>query len=157
MAQVLEDIRAMTIADFEAFLTTAPEECDYELIDGVIVIMTNPTETHEQITSNLGASLKLAMDRRGCRTCQGGMRVQLGEDFRAGNSYRRDVLVRCGASGNKTCVHPLFATIRSTARCGQCNAYEYRSYPLPTPNSEEPIIMVHACGDRWMQDDLCAK
>jgi Uma2 family endonuclease len=41
------------------------------------------------------------MDRRRCRTYQGGMRVQLSEDFGAGNSYRPDVLVRCGQTGEQ--------------------------------------------------------
>ncbi|MFZ0208715.1 MAG: Uma2 family endonuclease [Roseiarcus sp.] len=66
----------MTIAEFDEIAEKATEARDYELIDGEIVMMTNPKETHEQIASNIGARLKLAMDSRGCRTYQGGMRVQ---------------------------------------------------------------------------------
>ena len=108
MAPVVEDIRRLTLADFDAFVVAAATEDAYELIDGELAMMVNPTETHEQIAANIGAPLKLAMDRRGCRTYQGGMRVQLSNDFGAGNSYRPDVLVRCGQTGeqpgNKTYV-----------------------------------------------------
>jgi Uma2 family endonuclease len=65
-------------------------------------MMVNPTQTHEQIAANIGAPLKLAMDRRGCRTYQGGMRVQRDDDSSAHDKYRPDVLVRCGARANKT-------------------------------------------------------
>jgi hypothetical protein len=51
-----------------------------------------------------GAPLKLAMDRRGCRTYQGGMRVQRDHDSSARDKYRPDVLVRCGAYENATYV-----------------------------------------------------
>src|SRR3979490_3139551 len=64
-------------------------------------MMVNPTETHEQIASNIGAPLKLAMDRRGCRTYQGGMRVQMDDDSSARDKYRPDVVVRCAGSENK--------------------------------------------------------
>jgi Uma2 family endonuclease len=66
--------------------------------------MVNPTETHEQIASNIGAPLKLAMDRRGCRTYQGGMRVQMDDDSGARDKFRPDLLARCGAGQNKTYV-----------------------------------------------------
>lgn len=76
MARAAERLRKVTIAEFDEIAEKATEARDYELIDGEIVMMTNPTETHEQIASNIGARLKLAMDSRGCRTYQGGMRVQ---------------------------------------------------------------------------------
>jgi Uma2 family endonuclease len=44
---------------------------NFELFDGTPLLMSNPSETHEQIASNIGANLKLAMDKRGCRTYQG--------------------------------------------------------------------------------------
>ena len=65
-------------------------------------MMTNPTEVHEQIAANIGAPLKLAMDARGCRTYQGGMRVQRSDDPRDTDKTRPDVVVRCGAIGTKT-------------------------------------------------------
>lgn len=67
MAPVVEDIRRLTLADFDAFVVAAAAEDAYELIDGELAMMVNPTETHEQIAANIGAPLKLAMDRRGCR------------------------------------------------------------------------------------------
>src|SRR5450432_2041225 len=104
MAQFAEDIRGMTIAEFDDFVARLADDREFELIDGALAMMVNPTETHEQIASNIGAPLKLAMDRRGCRTYQGGMRVQMDVDSSARDKYRPDVLVRCGASENKTYV-----------------------------------------------------
>jgi Uma2 family endonuclease len=102
VAQVAEQARRMTVAEFDEFVAAVTEGREYELIDGELVMMTNPTETHEQIASNIAAPLKLAMDRRGCRTYQGGMRVQAGHDSGARDKYRPDVVVRCGASENRT-------------------------------------------------------
>lgn len=104
MAEAAEKIPKTSIAGFDAFVAGAADEREFELIDGVIVAMSNPTETHEQIAANIGAPLKLAMDRRGCRTYQGGMRVQASEDIGAYDKYRPDLLVRCGPSENKTFV-----------------------------------------------------
>jgi Uma2 family endonuclease len=64
-------------------------------------MMTNPTETHEQIAANIGAPLKRAMDARGCRTYQGGMRVQRSDDPRETDKTWPDVVVRCGAVGTR--------------------------------------------------------
>jgi Uma2 family endonuclease len=49
MASAAARLRKVTIAE------EPTEARDYELIDGEIVMMTNPTETHEQIASNVGA------------------------------------------------------------------------------------------------------
>lgn len=94
----------MTIAEFDEFVAGLADDREYELIDGEVAMTVNPTETHEQIASNIGAPLKLAMDRRGCRTYQGGMRVQLDDDSDARDKYRPDVLVRCRPGQNKTYV-----------------------------------------------------
>lgn len=104
MAEAAEKIPKTTIAEFDAFVAGAGEDREFELIDGVIVSMSNPTETHEQIAANIGAPLKLAMDKRGCRTYQGGIRVQASDDAGAYDKYRPDALVRCGPSENKTYV-----------------------------------------------------
>jgi Uma2 family endonuclease len=74
----------------------------HELVDADIVAMSNPTETHEQIASNIGAPMKLAMDKRGCRSYQGGMRGQANDDSNSFNKFRPDIVARCGPSGNKT-------------------------------------------------------
>jgi Uma2 family endonuclease len=99
MARAAERLRKVTIAEFDEIAEKATEARDYELIDGEIVMMTNPTETHEQIASNIGARLKLAMDSRGCRTYQGGTRVQADDNSKAFNKFKPDIVVRCGPPG----------------------------------------------------------
>lgn len=50
------------------------------------------------------------MDARGCRTYQGGIRVQRSDDPSDTDKTRPDVVVRCGAVGSKTYVtDPLVA------------------------------------------------
>lgn len=92
----------MTIAAFDAFLEGQRDDALWELVAGSIVAMTNPTEDHEQIAGNIGAPLKLAMDPQGCRTYQGGIRIQRGDDARGLDKPRPDVVVRCGASTGRT-------------------------------------------------------
>src|ERR1700733_12315212 len=99
MARTATRPRKVTIDEFDAIAEKAAEARDYELIDGEIVMMTDPTETHEQIASNVGAPLKLAMDKRGCRTYQGGMRVQADDNPKGFNKFKPDVVVRCGPPG----------------------------------------------------------
>ena len=94
----------VSIEAFGRFVDAQADTALFELVEGVIVMMTNPTETHEQIAANIGAPLKLAMDARGCRTYQGGMRVQRSDDPRETDKTRPDVVVRCGAIGAKTYV-----------------------------------------------------
>jgi len=89
----------MTIAAFDAFVEAQADDRAFELVEGEIVMMTNPNETHEQIAGNIGAPLKLAMDGRGCRTYQGGMRVQRSEDTNEIDKVKPDVVVRCGPAG----------------------------------------------------------
>ena len=88
--------KPMTIAEFDAFVENQLEALDYELVEGEVVLMTNPNRRHEVIVSNIGAPLKPAMDRRGCRAYQGGMRVQL--DARSNNidKVKPDIVVQCG-------------------------------------------------------------
>ena len=81
---------AMTIEAFDAFVAAQADTAMFELVDVDIVMMSNPTETHEQIAANIGAPLKLAMDARGCRSYQGGMRVQRSDNLRDGD--RRDLI-----------------------------------------------------------------
>jgi Uma2 family endonuclease len=91
----------VTIAEFDAFLEAQQDDTLWELVRGRIVAMTNPTEEHEQIAGNVGAPLKLAMDRKGCRAYQGGIRVQRSENSRGQDKPRPDIVVRCGASGRR--------------------------------------------------------
>ena len=98
MATALNRPEPVTIEAFDAFVEDKGDDARlYELIDGVIVMMSNPTEAHEQIAANIGAPLKLAMDKRNCRTYQGGMRVQMSEKTSGIDKTKPDVLVRCGA------------------------------------------------------------
>ena len=102
MPTALRRPEPVTIEAFDGFVTAQADATLFELVEGVIVMMTNPTETHEQIVSNIGAPLKLAMDPRGCRTYQGGIRVQRSDDSRDTDKARPDIVVRCGAVGSKT-------------------------------------------------------
>jgi Uma2 family endonuclease len=104
MAHAAEELRSLTIAEFDALTAGLVDDREFELVNGEFAMMVNPTETHEQIASNIGPPLKLAMDRRGCRTYQGGMRVQRDHDSTGRDKYRPDLLVRCGARENRTYV-----------------------------------------------------
>lgn len=101
MATALKLPEPVTIEAFDAFVETKGDEARlYELVDGVIVMMSNPTEAHEQIAGNIGAPLKLAMDKRNCRTYQGGMRIQLSEKTSGIDKAKPDVMVRCGGAAS---------------------------------------------------------
>ena len=102
MPTALRRSEPVTIEAFDGFVAAQADATLFELVEGVIVMMTNPTEVHEQITANIGAPLKLAMDPRGCRTYQGGIRVQRSDDSRDTDKPRPDIVVRCGAVGSKT-------------------------------------------------------
>ncbi|MET7245717.1 Uma2 family endonuclease [Methylobacterium sp. EM32] len=94
----------LSIAEFDRFVDAQRDERDWELIDGDVVMMTNPTENHEQIAGNIGAPLKLAMDAQGCRSYQGGMRVQRDEHGQGRDKPKPDIVVRCGPRQNRTFV-----------------------------------------------------
>ncbi len=96
------DIAPVTIEAFDAFLATVDDPRVYELVAGDIIMMSNPTEPHEKIASNIGIAVGAHMNRRKCHTYQGGMRVQRDDDSKAFDKYKPDVLVRCGALGSKT-------------------------------------------------------
>jgi Uma2 family endonuclease len=102
MPTALRRTEPVTIEAFDIFVEAQADTTLFELVEGVIVMMTNPTEVHEQIAANIGAPLKLAMDARGCRTYLGGIRVQRSDDARDTDKPRPDVVVRCGAVGAKT-------------------------------------------------------
>lgn len=101
MPTALRRPEPVTVEAFDRFVEAQADTALFELVEGVIVMTTNPTETHEQIAANVGAPLKLAMDARGCRTYQGGMRVQRSDDPRETDKTRPDVVVRCEALGTK--------------------------------------------------------
>jgi Uma2 family endonuclease len=103
MATALRQPDPVTIEAFDTFVETQADSSMFELVEGVIVMMSNPTETHEQIAGNIGAPLKLAMDKRNCRTYQGGIRVQMTYKRTGIDKTRPDVVVRCGSAlGSQT-------------------------------------------------------
>jgi Uma2 family endonuclease len=97
MTTALRREEPVTIEDFDRFVEAQADAALFELVEGVIVMMTNPTQVHEQIVANIGTSLKAAMDARGCLTFLGGIRVQSSDNPRATDKTRPDVVVRCGA------------------------------------------------------------
>jgi Uma2 family endonuclease len=104
MSEAILTQPSVTIGEFDAFLEGQQDERSWELVAGRIVAMTNPTEVHEQIASNIGAPLKLAMDPKGCRVYQGGIGVQRSDNERGIDRPRPDVLVRCGRLGMRNFV-----------------------------------------------------
>jgi len=101
MAEAAREMFNYTICDLDALADSDRSGEEFELIDGMIVVMSNPTQAHEQIASNIGAPLKLAMNKPGCRTYQGGMRVQASDEASGRDKYRPDVMVHCGPRDDK--------------------------------------------------------
>lgn len=92
----------MTISEFDAFVAAQADDRSFELVDGELVMQSNPTESHEQIASNIGAPLKLHMDAKNCRTYIGGMRVQRTDSGDEIDKAKPDVVVRCGPASQRT-------------------------------------------------------
>ena len=95
---------ATKVAAFDAWLDKQAEPRLFELVDGAVVMIANPTETHNQIASNLHLWLKLAADAHGCRAYMSDMRVQRSDSLDEINKSRPDVVVRCGPNTGKTFV-----------------------------------------------------
>ncbi len=103
MTSAVRKLKLVSIADFDRDVERLGEAArSFELVDGVVVMMTNPTWRHEQIASNIGARLKLAMDRRDCHTFQGGIRIQRDDDQNAFDKPKPDIIVRCGPANAVT-------------------------------------------------------
>jgi Uma2 family endonuclease len=92
----------LTVEAFDAWVARQDDGSRYELVAGHVVMMANPTETHNQIASNIHAPLKLAMDRRRCRTYVADMRVQRSDCADETDRTKPDVVVRCGEHTGKT-------------------------------------------------------
>jgi Uma2 family endonuclease len=89
----------VTVARFEAFLESQQDGSLWELVAGRIVAMTNPSEVHEKIASNIGAPLAMAMNPKGRHVYQGSIGVQRSDLPTGSNRTRPDVVVRCGRVG----------------------------------------------------------
>ena len=152
MLTALRRPEPVTIEAFDNFVSAQADTTLFELVEGVIVMMTNPTETHEQITSNIGAPLKLAMDPRGCRTYQGGIRVQRSDDSRDTDKPRQDIVVRCGAVGSKTYITDPLVVVEvlspSIARPSvrKCSG---RKQARATPEMRCTMAAIHRALWRW--------
>ena len=134
--------RAIDIEAFDTFVETQVDTAECELIDGVIVMMTNPTETHEQIAGNIGAPLKLAMDARQCRTYQGGMWVQRPDDPRDTDKTRPDVVVRCGPVAARTFItDPLVVVEVLSPSTASIDRRERRLVYLAIPTLQHYLIV----------------
>jgi Uma2 family endonuclease len=96
MQSALRKQTLVTIAEFDNFLERQGEDAHlFQLVDGVIVMMTNPTRRHGKVAGNIGWHLKGAMDQRGCDVFQGDVRVQRDENFHGFDKPKPDVVVRC--------------------------------------------------------------
>ena len=91
-----------TIADYDAFVAERPEEERWELIGGVIEMMTDPDLNHGLIVGDLFAPLKLSLDGGGCRAFAGGLRVQRSDDRADTFAAIPDLVVQCGPRPNRT-------------------------------------------------------
>jgi Uma2 family endonuclease len=99
MTSAARKLEPMTVAEFDDFLERQGDDASlFELVDGVVVMMTNPTRRHGTIVGNIGARLKFAMERRGCQSFQGDVRVQRDSNRKANDKPKPDVVVRCGSS-----------------------------------------------------------
>ena len=104
MSHAMLDGPPVTILDFDVFLAVQGNDDLWELVAGNIVAMTDPTELHQQIAANIGAPLKLAMDRQDCRVYFGGICVQRSDDARSLDKPRPDLVVRRGAASARNYV-----------------------------------------------------
>jgi Uma2 family endonuclease len=129
---------------------------DCELVDGEIVMMGDPTETHQQIAANIGAPLKLAMDKRGCRTYLGGIRVQADDDSTGFDKFKPDVVVRCGAPGAGTYVTDpvVIVEVSSPSTMENDRGHKLRFYKgLPTVQHVVLVDSTEMRVERWSRSE----
>ena len=70
--------------------------------------MTNPSQPHEKIVSNIGRHLLQAVDASRCHVLFGGMRVQRSENQAGLYKPKPDLLLRCGPlQGQNLATDPL--------------------------------------------------
>lgn len=84
-----------TIAEFEAFTARQPHGVQWELVDGLMKAMTNPTEAHALIVAALFRAMDSAARDQGCRLTTGGLRVQAQAADNT-TAVIPDLVMRCG-------------------------------------------------------------
>lgn len=134
---------ASTIADYEAFVEALRGDERWELVRGRLVMMTNPSESHEQIVGGIFARLRLAMEAAGCRVYAGGMRVQRSDDRGDDMAVIPDIVVRCGPRRDRHFVTDPLVVVevlsRSTLHHDRSVKFDfYRSLP-----SLQHIVLVY--------------
>ncbi len=134
---------ASTISDYETFVESLTGDDRWELIRGRIAMMTNPTESHEQIVGGIFSPLRAAMNAAGCRVYAGGMRVQRSEDRGGDMAVIPDIVVRCGPRRDRDFVTDPLAVVevlsRSTMHQDRGVKFDfYRSLP-----SLQHIVLVY--------------
>ena len=162
----------VTIAEFDDYVERLGDEArSFELVDGVIVMMTNPTLRHEQIVSNIGARLKLAMDGRRCQTFYGGIRIQRSSDRKAPDKPKPDVVVRCGPISRDTglrtyiddpvvVVEVLSPSTKDVDRGRKLEFYkslETLQHIVIVYQDQKRIEHYHRNGDDWTADEALIK
>jgi Uma2 family endonuclease len=136
----------VTVTAFEAFLDSQPDDSLWELVAGRVVAMTNPSEVHQKIASNIGAPLAIAMNPKGCHVYQGGIDVQRSDHSSGINRTRPNVVVRCGLDrGEKLQFYKALPTLRHIALVyqDQMRVEQYRKTDL----GWEPETFTHADDD----------
>jgi Uma2 family endonuclease len=111
MSEAIQTEQVVTVARFEAFLESQQDGSLWELVAGRIVAMTNPSEVHEKIASNIGAPLAMAMNPKGCHVYQGGIGVQRSDLPTGTNRTRPDVVVRCGRVGTRNFITDVLVVV----------------------------------------------
>ena len=162
----------MTIAEFDDFVEQqGGDSCLFELVNGVIVMMTNPNRRHGKIAGNIGWRLKSAMDKRGCDSFQGDVRVQHDDDSRGLDKPRPDVVVRYGPSNAEAdnlnyikdpvvVVEVLSPSIKDVDRGRKLDFYkslETLQHIVIVYQDQKRIEHYRRSGDDWTADDALTK
>ncbi len=86
----------MTLADYEVFVATQPDDARWELVRGRLVMMTTPSASHGLIVGNVFGPLQLFLRSTDCRAFAGGLLVQRSEERTTGDATMPDIVVHCG-------------------------------------------------------------
>jgi len=135
----------VTIAAFDAFLEGERDDSRWELIDGEIVAMTNPSLDHAEIVANIASALRPVMpaDRR-CRVTAGDVRVQMSDDLRGIYAPRPDVMVWCGpkeGSRNFVTTPQIIVEVLSQSNMDHDRGAKLRLYKTGFPTLRQIVLV----------------